>query len=98
MNKILLLGLLLVLIIFIIISFNQECKFVENRVNNNIDKKEDFSGHSNGGTQQYVRLDTCPVCSELIGGVCRPKVCAYPGKTCQSKDNIKKGIKAGMCA
>jgi hypothetical protein len=95
MDKILLLGLLLVLIVFIIISFNQECKFVENRVNNNIDKKEDFE--HNSITRFYVIPDTCPVCSVLRGGVCEPKYCPF-GKRCQLKDNIKKGIKAGMCA
>ena len=93
MDKILLL-LLGLLLVFMFISFNQECKFVENRVNDNIDKKEDFNAL--GGVHQYLTLDTCPVCFELKGGVCQPKYC--PGKRCQLKDNIKKGIKAGMCA
>ena len=91
MDKILLL-LLGLLLVFMFISFNQECKFVENRVNDNIDKKEDFNAP--GGVYQYITPETCPVCSVLRGGVCIPKVCPL-GKKCLLKDN--KGLKAGMC-
>jgi hypothetical protein len=94
MDKILLL-LIGLLLVFMFISFNQECKFVENRVNDNIDKKEDFA--SRDITHFYFAPITCPVCQELVGGVCLPKVCAYPGKTCQLKNNSKKRLKAGEC-
>jgi hypothetical protein len=76
------------------ISFNQQCKFVENRANNNIDKKEDFN--LNGDKQPYVIPTTCPVCSELKGGLCQPKYCPF-GKTCVPNGNPKKGYTTGEC-
>jgi hypothetical protein len=95
MDKILLL-LLGLLLIFMFISFNQECKFVENRVNDNIDKKEDFA--SRDPILYNFAPITCPVCQELVGGLCEQKWCA-PGKTCERKDRKKflSHIKAGVC-
>lgn len=67
MNKILLLGHLLILIIFIIISYNSKSEILENKVNDNIDKKEDFASNS---VTRYYFIPTCPVCFELVAGVC----------------------------
>jgi hypothetical protein len=47
--------------------------------------------------QQYENSAGCPVCKERIGGVCQPKVCAQPGKTCQLHSNKKKGLTQGLC-
>jgi hypothetical protein len=94
MDKILLL-LIGLLLVFMFISFNQHCKFVENRANNNIDKKEDFNyspGYS--GSYQYEALTSCPVCFELKGGVCEPRKCSL-NRRCLMKNT--KGIKAGTC-
>lgn len=93
MDKILLL-LLGLLLVFMFISFNQECKFVENRVNDNIDKKEDFN--EQGGGHQYITPETCPVCFELKGGVCQPKSCLL-NKSCVKVTNHKKKQQAGNC-
>jgi hypothetical protein len=94
MDKIILL-LLGLLLVFVFISFNNECKFVENRVNDNIDKKEDFA--SNGITHFNFAPITCPVCQKLVGGLCEQKWCAS-GKTCQRNDRkFLSHIKAGEC-
>jgi hypothetical protein len=92
MDKILLL-LIGLLLVFMFISFNQQFKFVENRANNNIDKQEDFN--ANGGTYQYDTPTSCPVCSELKGGVCQPKSCPF-GKSC-ALTSFKKKQQAGNC-
>ncbi len=55
MDKILILGLLLVLIVFIIISYNSKSEILENRVNDNIDKQEYF--HTSGG--KHVQQSCC---------------------------------------
>ncbi len=56
MDKKLLLGLLLVLIVFIIISYNSKGKILENRVNDNIDKQEYFNSNHGG----YFAHNCCP--------------------------------------
>jgi hypothetical protein len=56
MDKKLLLGLLLVLIVFIIISYYSKGEIFENRVNDNIDKQEYFHGNSGGYKAQHC----CP--------------------------------------
>ena len=53
MDKILILGLLLVLIVFIIISYNSKGENFENRVNDNIDKQEYFNSNSGGYVAQH---------------------------------------------
>jgi hypothetical protein len=94
MDKILLLGLLLVLIVFIIISYNHKSEILGKRVNDNIDKQEDFNAH--GGTYQYDTPTSCPVCSELKGGVCQPKYCPFAMR-CATVTSHKKKQQAGNC-
>jgi hypothetical protein len=89
MDKIL---LLLILIIFIIISYNPKSEILKNRVNDNIDKQEDFN--TNGVIHKYDTVTTCPACFVLKGGLCQPMICPL-GKRCATMPNKKQQV--GNC-
>jgi hypothetical protein len=55
-----------------------------------------YTGSGDAPVQQHGNTGSCALCFELIGGECRPKVCA-PGKVCALVSNKKKWTTAGMC-